>query len=131
MGVWQRFWQKLGSGWAVTQGGVLPLTLSQSRILRDGPSRTTLEARADPSPLAILALQEPNMPKSMISPKTEARVDAVASAPVAPAAIGRSKPATATQRLVERLAKARTANEITNVIGLKPIKGRSGPKIAY
>jgi hypothetical protein len=23
------------------------------------------------------------------------------------------------------------ANEITNVIGLRPIKGRSGPKIAY
>ena len=29
------------------------------------------------------------------------------------------------------LARARTANEITNVIGLRPIKGRSGPKIAY
>lgn len=64
------------------------------------------------------------MPKSMISPKAEARV--AASAPVQ-----RQRPATATERLVERLAKARTANEITNVIGLKPIKGRSGPKIAY
>lgn len=33
--------------------------------------------------------------------------------------------------LVKRLSRARSANEITNVIGLKPIKGRSGPKIAY
>ena len=27
--------------------------------------------------------------------------------------------------------RRRRANEITNVIGLRPIKGRSGPKIAY
>ncbi len=33
--------------------------------------------------------------------------------------------------LLQRLARARTANEMTSVIGLKPIKGRSGPKIAY
>ncbi|WP_347266770.1 hypothetical protein [Paracoccus sp. (in: a-proteobacteria)] len=36
-----------------------------------------------------------------------------------------------TEALVKRLSRARTANEITSVIGLKPIKGRSGPKIAY
>ncbi|MDS9468436.1 hypothetical protein RGQ15_12745 [Paracoccus sp. MBLB3053] len=35
------------------------------------------------------------------------------------------------ETLVERLARSRTANEITSVIGLKPIRGRSGPKIAY
>ncbi|TWI32855.1 hypothetical protein [Paracoccus sulfuroxidans] len=32
---------------------------------------------------------------------------------------------------VAKLAKARTANEMTSLIGLKPIKGRSGPKVAY
>lgn len=37
----------------------------------------------------------------------------------------------ATEQLIERLRLARSANEITSVIGLKPIKGRSGPKIAY
>ena len=37
----------------------------------------------------------------------------------------------ATELLVERLRNARTANEMAAVVGLKPIKGRSGPKIAY
>lgn len=35
------------------------------------------------------------------------------------------------EKFVEKLARARTANEMTSLIGLKPIKGRSGPKIAY
>ena len=48
-----------------------------------------------------------------------------------PAAAKRSRPDAETMHLVQRLARARTANEITNVIGLRPIKGRSGPKIAY
>lgn len=64
------------------------------------------------------------MPKSTFAPKREIEVDAPVSA-------ARAKSVTATERLVERLAKARTANEITSVIGLRPIKGRSGPKIAY
>lgn len=46
-----------------------------------------------------------------------------------------SRPAASTgasnDSFVARLAKARTANEMTSLIGLKPIKGRSGPKIAY
>lgn len=37
----------------------------------------------------------------------------------------------ATEVLVERLRSARTANEMAVIVGLKPIKGRSGPKIAY
>ena len=37
----------------------------------------------------------------------------------------------AVQVLVERLRSARTANEMAVIVGLKPIKGRSGPKIAY
>ena len=37
----------------------------------------------------------------------------------------------ATEVLVERLRRARTANEMAVIVGLKPIKGRSGPKIAY
>lgn len=37
----------------------------------------------------------------------------------------------ATEKLVERLRIARTANEMAVIVGLKPIKGRSGPKIAY
>ncbi|MFT4013231.1 MAG: hypothetical protein QM682_07460 [Paracoccus sp. (in: a-proteobacteria)] len=37
----------------------------------------------------------------------------------------------ATEQLVERLRNARTANEMAVIVGLKPIKGRSGPKIAY
>lgn len=41
------------------------------------------------------------------------------------------KPAPSGDGFVARLAKARTANEMTSLIGLKPIKGRSGPKIAY
>lgn len=41
------------------------------------------------------------------------------------------KPDPATEQLIERLRPARSANEITSVIGLKPIRGRSGPKIAY
>ncbi|MBP8932317.1 MAG: hypothetical protein KBG46_13695 [Paracoccus sp.] len=49
----------------------------------------------------------------------------------ASAAAKRSRPDASTATLVQRLARARTANEITNVIGLRPIKGRSGPKIAY
>lgn len=36
-----------------------------------------------------------------------------------------------TEQLVERLRSARTANEMAVIVGLKPIKGRSGPKIAY
>ncbi|MFO1140363.1 MAG: hypothetical protein U1E41_14945 [Paracoccus sp. (in: a-proteobacteria)] len=47
------------------------------------------------------------------------------------AAPRRPQPDAATATLVARLSRARTANEITNVIGLRPIKGRSGPKIAY
>ncbi|MTH77451.1 hypothetical protein [Paracoccus aestuariivivens] len=43
----------------------------------------------------------------------------------------RPKAEPARESLVERLIRARTANEMTNVIGLKPITGRSGPKIAY
>ncbi|WP_312529125.1 hypothetical protein [Paracoccus sp. (in: a-proteobacteria)] len=69
------------------------------------------------------------MPKSMISPKTDLRAAAPADGAMPKA--GRARPASATEKLVERLAKARTANEITNAIGLRPIKGRSGPKIAY
>ncbi|MDF3606005.1 hypothetical protein PE067_07590 [Paracoccus sp. DMF-8] len=42
-----------------------------------------------------------------------------------------SRPAASDDSFVARLAKARTANEMTSLIGLKPIKGRSGPKIAY
>ena len=37
----------------------------------------------------------------------------------------------ATEQLVERLRSARTANEMAEIVGLKPIKGRSGPTIAY
>ncbi|SFA50293.1 hypothetical protein SAMN04487972_107131 [Paracoccus halophilus] len=53
--------------------------------------------------------------------------------PVAPGAEAgkRTRSAAATETLVKRLVRTRSANEITNVIGLKPIKGRSGPKIAY
>lgn len=36
-----------------------------------------------------------------------------------------------TDQLIERLRNARTANEMAVIVGLKPIKGRSGPKIAY
>lgn len=42
-----------------------------------------------------------------------------------------SRPAASNDSFVARLAKARTANEMTSLIGLKPIKGRSGPKVAY
>ena len=47
--------------------------------------------------------------------------------------VGDKRPASAPvkEKFVEKLAKARTANEMTSLIGLKPIKGRSGPKIAY
>lgn len=48
-----------------------------------------------------------------------------------PAPPKRRKLDPATEQLIERLSRARSANEITSVIGLKPIKGRSGPKIAY
>lgn len=50
-----------------------------------------------------------------------------------PAPVKAKRPAIdpAIEALVERLLRARTANEMTNVIGLKPIKGRSGPDIAY
>lgn len=72
------------------------------------------------------------MPKSMISfkAKVPAGPQAADVRPAVAQPAGRS-PANATERLVERLVSARTANEITNVIGLKPIRGRSGPKIAY
>ncbi|KRW94446.1 hypothetical protein O4J55_12805 [Paracoccus sp. PXZ] len=43
----------------------------------------------------------------------------------------RPEPVPVNDSFVARLAKARTANEMTSLIGLKPIKGRSGPKIAY
>lgn len=36
-----------------------------------------------------------------------------------------------TDELVERLLNARNSNEISAVIGLPPITGLSGPKIAY
>ncbi|WP_134726696.1 hypothetical protein [Paracoccus luteus] len=36
-----------------------------------------------------------------------------------------------TDELVERLLNARNSNEIAAVIGLPPIIGLSGPKIAY
>lgn len=39
--------------------------------------------------------------------------------------------ATSRDRFLARLTQTRSANEITSAIGLKPIKGRSGPKIAY
>lgn len=51
--------------------------------------------------------------------------------PVPAAGDKRSRPGSTPTVLVQRLVRARSANEITNVIGLKPIKGRSGPKIAY
>lgn len=53
-------------------------------------------------------------------------------APV-PAAVAadRVQPRAANESQASRLARARTANEIAKVIGLRPIKGRSGPKIAY
>ncbi|MEG4645599.1 hypothetical protein BDE18_3699 [Paracoccus pantotrophus] len=44
---------------------------------------------------------------------------------------GQAKPGPANASLAERLARARTANEMAIIVGLKPIKGRSGPKIAY
>ena len=40
------------------------------------------------------------------------------------------RPAT-TDELVERLLNARNSNEIAAVIGLPPITGLSGPKVAY
>ena len=36
-----------------------------------------------------------------------------------------------TDELVERLLNARNSNEISAVIGLPPITGLSGPKVAY
>ncbi|MTH33813.1 hypothetical protein GL279_04300 [Paracoccus limosus] len=48
-----------------------------------------------------------------------------------PAAPKRPRLDSATEKLVERLRGARTANEMAEIVGLKPIKGRSGPKIAY
>ena len=36
-----------------------------------------------------------------------------------------------TDELVERLLSARNSNEIAAVIGLPPITGLSGPKVAY
>lgn len=39
--------------------------------------------------------------------------------------------APAKERFADRPDRVRSANEITSVIGLKPIKGRSGPKLAY
>lgn len=36
-----------------------------------------------------------------------------------------------TDELVERLLNARNSNEIAAVIGLPPITGLSGPKVAY
>ncbi|SMO55613.1 hypothetical protein [Paracoccus laeviglucosivorans] len=55
------------------------------------------------------------------------------SAPVTePSAMSKPRPLDrATEQLVERLRAARTANEMALIVGLKPIKGRSGPKIAY
>jgi hypothetical protein len=81
---------------------------------------TTFVLRAMLRPLG----KEPAMAKSTSPRKTSHGADL-------PAAAKRSRPDAATSTLVQRLARARTANEITNVIGLRPIKGRSGPKIAY
>lgn len=64
------------------------------------------------------------MTKSTTLRKTTDRAGAAKPARV-------TKPAPSGDGFVARLAKARTANEMTNLIGLKPIKGRSGPKIAY
>ncbi|MBD9525337.1 MULTISPECIES: hypothetical protein [Paracoccus] len=49
--------------------------------------------------------------------------------PAAPVRKPRAEPRGET--FVERLARARTANEMSSIMGLKPITGRSGPKIAY
>lgn len=63
-------------------------------------------------------MKTPQSPRKSPAPRAEARPD--------------SRPAAASNdSFVARLAKARTANEMTSLIGLKPIKGRSGPKIAY
>lgn len=43
----------------------------------------------------------------------------------------RGKPQPVPAALVEQLARARTVNEMSLIVGLKPIKGRSGPKLAY
>lgn len=67
------------------------------------------------------------MAKSTSPRKSEPRN----SGQTAPALARRSAAGAATATLIERLSRARTANEMTNIIGLKPIKGRSGPKIAY
>ncbi|MTH63418.1 hypothetical protein [Paracoccus shanxieyensis] len=60
-----------------------------------------------------------------MSKSTQPRI----SEPAAPPKRRRLDPDT--QQLVERLRSARTANEMAVIVGLKPIKGRSGPKIAY
>lgn len=49
----------------------------------------------------------------------------------APIPVERPKLDPATETLVERLLRARTANEMSRIVGLKPVKGRSAPKIAY
>lgn len=49
----------------------------------------------------------------------------------APISAKRPKLDAATETLVERLINARTVNEMSSIVGLKPIKGRSAPKIAY
>lgn len=43
----------------------------------------------------------------------------------------RVKRPASTDELVERLLSARNSNEIAAVIGLPPITGLSGPKVAY
>jgi hypothetical protein len=43
----------------------------------------------------------------------------------------RVKRSETTDELVERLLNARNSNEIAAVIGLPPITGLSGPKVAY
>lgn len=48
-----------------------------------------------------------------------------------PPSLRRVKRPATTDELVERLLNARNSNEIAAVIGLPPITGLSGPKVAY
>ena len=48
-----------------------------------------------------------------------------------PAPLPKPAQSATTAQLVERLSRARTVNEMSVIVGLKPIKGRSGPKVAY
>lgn len=44
---------------------------------------------------------------------------------------GRAQKRREAEEFAKRLAEAKTANEITSLIGLPPIKGSSGPKQFY